>query len=341
MTSTRITVNIEQTHRMGQGLVELGWKGSRHTTLNAGIPAGISNDETIDYLFFTSMLLFDFKSAETTLPDGKYIKGTDVFLYLAKCAGEKKHGFWSAANLAQMSDEDYLSAFSLKGDPACPGISRMDERIRLLRDAATVLLERWGGVSSKLLSAHPRLREGEQDSGGLLDTFLQSFKGYSDPLFKKVFVFLKALDATGLWQPRDPENILMPIDYHLIRLALRNGTVTVHDSRLAARLREGATASEADEHDLRIAIMDAYHEIIHSSGLSVYLVDEIFWLVGRSCCHYKRPPRCAACDFTDCTLQPSFDYACPGKCPLTAVCLGAEDEAFRTLTEPNIMTIHY
>ncbi len=36
-------------------------------------------------------------------------------------------------------------------------------------------------------------------------------------------MFLKALYATGLWQPLDPENILMPIDYRVIRLSLRNG----------------------------------------------------------------------------------------------------------------------
>lgn len=341
MTTPHITVNTEQARHMGQRLLELGWKSAGYATLNAALPSGSDRRAALDYFFFTSMLLFDFKNVETTLPDGRYIKGTDVFFYLAKRAGETYPGFWSAATLARLTDADYLRAFSLTGDPKHPTMPRMDERITILRDAARQLLDQWGSSVSNLLEAHPYLRSAQSSPSGLLDTLLASFKGYSDPLFKKVFVFLKAADVLNLWQPRDPENILMPVDYHVIRLALRNGTVTVHDEALAARLRGNEPVSAEDEQALREVVMEAYHELIRSSGLSVYFVDEVFWLVGRSCCHYKRPPRCTACDYSDCTVQPAFTYDCPGKCPLATTCLGAQDDAYRSLLEPNITTIHY
>lgn len=337
--TVRISVNHEQARRMGAHLVTLGWKGAGYDTINDALPDGCSDKQAIDYFFFTSMLLFDFKNIETTLPDGTYLKGTNVFFHLAKHAVEIRPDFWSAAALVAMSDADYRRAFSLERDPKHPTMSRMGERIALLRDAAAVLLSRWDGSVSRLLESRPRLRA--ENDAGLLATVRDAFKGYDDPLYKKQFVFLKALDVTGRWQPQDPENAQIPVDYHVIRLALRNGIVTVQDEALAAALRDNLPCSSEDEQVLREAIMTAYDVMIQSAGLSVYFVDEVFWLIGRSCCHYARPPRCSTCDYTDCTVQPAFGYACPGKCPLAAACRGASDEQFRSLLEPNVVTTYY
>lgn len=341
MSASRIAVNTDQTRRIGQNLLALNWQSAGYDTLNAALPSSATDEQAIDYFFFTSMLLFDFKNVEATLSDGRYIKGTNVFFHLAKHAGENTPGFWSAAFLANASDDELRCAFSLSDNPAQPALPRVEERIALLRDAAAVLMRDWNGRVTELLTARPTLRPDSNHPTGLLDTLLTSFQGYSDPLFKKVFVFLKALDVTNRWKPLDPSNVLMPVDYHVIRLALRNGTVTVHDKALAAQLRGNAPVSETDELALREAVMQAYHNLIHYSGLSVYFVDEIFWLIGRSCCHYSRPPRCTTCDYSDCSVQPAFNYACPAKCPLSASCLGAQDEYFSSLLEPNIVTIHY
>ena len=341
MSATRIAVNIDQTHRIGHNLMTLDWKSAGYNTLNAALPPSATDEQAIDYFFFTSMLLFDFKNVEATLADGRYIKGTDVFFHLAKRAGETSPNFWSASAIANASDDDLARAFSLTNDPTQPALPRVHERVALLRDAAHVLLRDWDGRVINLLEQRPSLRPDAAHQHGLLDTLVASFKGYSDPLFKKVFVFLKALDVTGRWQPLDPANVLMPVDYHVIRLALRNGTITINDDALAEQLRSHTPVSQADELALREAVMDAYQQMIQHSGLSVYFVDEIFWLIGRSCCHYNRPPRCTTCDYSDCSVQPAFNYQCPGKCPLAATCLGAQDERYSSLLEPNIITIHY
>jgi hypothetical protein len=336
----RISVNNQQAQKMGRRLVELNWKSAGYDALNAAVPSGTSRQARIDYFFFTSMLLFDFKNVVATLADGRALKGTDVFFYLARRAEEEQPGFWSAAALSQLSQEDLNRAFSLNRDPSQPDLPRLDERFDLLRDAALMLNERWEGSAAHLLDAHPYLRPVGEEVG-LLYILLTSFRGYNDPLFKKVFVLLKALDVLGIWSPLDPQHVQMPVDYHVIRLALRNGTVTVHDAALAEKLRQNQPITAEEEQDIRQVVMEAYHEMIASSGLSVYFVDEVFWLVGRSCCHYARPPRCTTCDFTDCGVQPAFSYTCAGFCPLAAACLGAKDQAYTSLLEPNVVTTYY
>lgn len=335
---TTISVNSVQARRMGERLVQLGWRSS-HSNLVAALPTGSSPEQAIDYFFFTSMLLFDFKHMRAVLPEGMPIKGTDLFYHLAKRAGERQPAFWTAAFLANLGREGFYRAFSLSNDAAQPSVSRMDERYAMIQEAAQVLLDRYGGSSMGLLQRHPALRAAEGQ--GLLEVIGRTFTGYQDPLHKKFFVFLKALAAANLWQPNDPQNLMMPIDYHVIRLALRNGIVTVHDQALAQKLRSAAPATPDEEHAIREAVMAAFQEMIEASRLSVFLIDEIYWLVGRSCCDYSRLPRCKTCDFTDCTVQPAFGYTCPGNCPLAADCLGAGDDAYSSLLEPNIVTTYY
>jgi hypothetical protein len=124
-------------------------------------------------------------------------------------------------------------------------------------------------------------------------------------------------------------------------MALRTGMVTVSDADLAEQLRSQSPASEDDDWEIRDVIKHAYKELEQGSGIDVFMLDEIFWTIGRSCCHYARPPRCASCDFTDCSVMKSFDYDCPGRCPLATTCLGARDELYRGLFEPRLVTTYY
>ncbi|MCC6905689.1 MAG: hypothetical protein IT326_07590 [Anaerolineae bacterium] len=341
MASPAISVNVEQARRMAERFVQLGWQRQDNARPAREEPPAASTDHLIDYFFYTSMLLFDFKNMEHTYPDGTYIKGTDVFIALCQRAMHRNPDWFTAQNFAALSDEDYLRAFSFSDDPSKPDVIRMPERIAVLRDAAKLLLGRYGGKASGMLAEHPTLRH-DPTTGkpGLLDV-IRDFRGFDDPLYKKVFVFLKSLDIRDIWKPADPENVMMPVDYHVIRMALRNGVVTVHDEVLAQKLREAAPATLEEEQLVREATLEACHQMVKFSGLTTYFIDDIYWLVGRSCCHYNRPPRCGACDFSDCSVQPAMGYTCPGKCPLATHCLGATDEAYKTLLEPAIVTQYY
>ena len=334
-----LTVNVEQARQMAARMKELGWP--ERNRQSQGDDPELAQERLIDYYFYTSMLLFDFKGMEHTFPDGTYIKGTDVFTYLARRAAEENPDFWTAEHLIRMSDEDYMRAFSLDRDPTSPDVIRMPERIALLRDAAAVLLRDWEGSAAHMVDSHQRLADDEKFGvQGILSTF-DTFEGYRDPLYKKAFVFLKILDARGIWRPADPENIMIPVDYHVTRMALRNGIVDVNDPALAEKLRNQEEATWDEQQQIRSVVLEACQTMARESGLSIYFIDDVYFLVGRSCCHYARPPRCTSCDFTDCTVQPGFDYTCPGKCPLATHCLGAQEEERRTLLEPNIVTQYY
>jgi len=175
------------------------------------------------------------------------------------------------------------------GDPAHTLINRAEERVAILRDLAQRLLRDYQGPTLTLLAACEGQLQTPEGSG-FLDR-LSKIEGYNDRHFKKAFVLLKFLGALDLWRSQDTENLFIPVGYHLIRMALRTGMVTVTDSELAEQLHERSSASEAGDWKIRQVAKHAYKVLEERSEIGVFLLDEIFWTVGCSCCHYDRPTR--------------------------------------------------
>lgn len=333
----RLEINREQVERLGRRLLELSWTPAGFATFEAAMPTR-EPARLADFFFFNSALLFDFYGLETEL-DGQYVKGSDLFFAFAKRKVGQDPEFFSAARLADLGVSEYQALYALDGNPAHTLINRAEERAAILRDLAQGLLRDYGGSSLALLAAcEHRLHTPQGD--GLLDR-LAKFIGYADPHFKKAFVLLKALVGLNLWHADDGEHLFIPVDYHLIRMALRTGIVTVTDPGLAEQLHTRSPASQADDWEIREVVKRAYKALEEGSGIDVFVLDEVFWTIGRSCCHYARPPRCTSCDFTDCSVMKSFDYACPGRCPLATTCLGARHEQYRTFFEPRLVTTYY
>jgi hypothetical protein len=40
-------------------------------------------------------------------------------------------------------------------------------------------------------------------------------------------------------------------------------------------------------------------------------------------------------------VMKSFDFNCPGRCPLATTCLGAREELYRGFFEPRLVTTYY
>jgi hypothetical protein len=333
----RLEINRKQMERLGERLVELNWTSTGFATLETAMPTH-QPAQLADFFFFNSALLFDFYGLETEL-DGQYVKGSDLFFAFARRRAEQNPDFFSASRMARLTVAEYQALYAPDGDPAHTLINRAEERVAILRDLARGLLRDYGGSTLTLLAACDN-RLHAADGTGLLDR-LSQFEGYEDPHFKKAFVLLKFLDRLGLWQTQDAENLFIPVDYHLIRMALRTGIVSVTDTDLAEQLRGRSPSTEADDREIREVVKRAYKALEQHSGIDVFILDELFWTVGRSCCHYARPTRCANCDFTDCSVMKSFDYRCPGCCPLATTCLGAHDEFYRGFFEPSLVTTHY
>ena len=338
----RLKVNHRQTDSMAQHLVHLNWSSTGFPVLENAVHTD-NSARLADFFYFNSALLFDFYGLQGEV-GGQLVKGSDLFLSLAGRKEERDPGFFSAARMADLSLDEYRAMYALDGKPENSLISRPEERVRILRELGQGLLKQYGGGSDvylfvqMLADCNQRLQS--VDNAGFLD-WLSQFEGYSDPHHKKAFVLLKVLDRLDLFHPQDRENLYIPVDYHLIRMALRTGLVDVTDEGLARQLSSRQEASQPDDDEIRQVVKLAYKELETQSRIDVFVLDEIFWTIGRSCCHYSRPTRCETCDFTDCTVMKSFDYVCPGRCPLNSICLGAHDEAYRGLFEPNIVTTYY
>jgi len=339
----RLEVNRQQAESIGRRLVELNWNSTGFATFDAAAPVPASDPRDArqalaDFFFYNSALLFDFYGLEAEL-DGEYVKGSDLFFAFARRKAQEDKDFFTAARLAELTVSDYQASYALDGDPEHTLINRAQERVAILRDLARGLLRDYRGSTLTLLAACDNRLQTPEGSG-LLDR-LSKFQGYNDPHFKKAFVFLKVLAELDLWHAEDRENLFIPVDYHLIRMALRTGIVRVTDPDLADQLHTRSPATDADDWEIREVVKHAYKVIEERSSIDVFVLDEIFWTIGRSCCHYDRAPRCATCDFTDCSVMKSFDYQCPGRCPLATTCLGARDELYRTLFEPRLVTTFY
>ncbi len=167
-----------------------------------------------------------------------------------------------------MSIPEYQAAYAPDGDPAHTLINDAEERVAILRDLAQHLLRDYQGSTLTLLAAcEGRLQTPE--GSGLLDR-LSKFEGSDDRHFK-AFVLWKFLGALDLWRTQDSENLFIPGDYHLNRVALRTGMITVTDAELAEQLHEQSPASKADDWELREVAKRAYKLLEEGSEIDVFL----------------------------------------------------------------------
>jgi hypothetical protein len=332
-----VTVDESRCAQLALRLRELDLHAARYATIEGALP-GLRPPQLREYYFFLCALLFDFKGMRAELHGKEYL-GSDLFFALAEREVRRDPHAFAAERMARITAQDFDTIFSVDRDPTRPSTPRGAARARLLRETAAALQDRYGGsLESLLLQAGGYLRR--EDGKGLLDA-LSVLPGYLDPHLKKAFVLLKIWQRLGLWEARDKANLFIPVDYHLLRVALRSGMVRVEAPAWQQRLRDKAAAAVEEEEQIRAAVKRAYKRVEELSGIDVFTLDELFWTLGRSCCHHDRAARCAACDRTYCSVTRSFDYACPGRCPLSSVCAGARDPAHRALFEPMIETVYY
>ncbi len=323
--------------RVAARLRGLDLRTASYATVEGALPP-LDAPQLREYYFFLCTLLFDFKGMAGVL-GGKQYLGSDLFFALALRAVLKDPQAFAVQRMAKIDTAQFDAILSLDGNPSHPATPRGAERARLLRETAQALLQRYGGSLERLVHDSKGLLR-RDDGRGLLDV-LGDMPGYSDPHLKKAFVLLKIWQRLGLWEARDRHNLFIPVDYHLLRVALRSGMVQVEDAEWRQRLRDKAEATVSEEEHIRAAAKQAYKRVEQLSGIDVFTLDEIIWTLGRSCCHHDRQPRCDACDRTCCSVMQSFVYACPGRCPLTGACRGSGDTAYRALFEPALETTYY
>ncbi len=267
--------------------------------------------------------------------DGVELTGAELLWALAKRRFILDQQFFSPAHLSKVTINEIRELFRSHGLV----VSGPRDRARLLRDCAQKLERYYDGSVLNLIRASQDylLRRGGR---GLLQ-LLKPFEAYSDPLNKKSFLLVKFLVRRGYLRPKDPENLHVPIDNVVQRLALRTGILQLIDHKLERKIKVGAPIPPVEETALRQLTSRAFDRVGEALGMPATYLDDILWEFGRVHCRVPIP----TCD----ALPPRYQrrpyrmiVSGPiGECPFGAGCKGYNMPEIWELKEPNIKTIFY
>lgn len=232
------------------------------------------------------------KPYEACLENGCY-HGADLLYRLGMKMFKENPDFFNPENLSRISIDDVKKWLSI-GE-----ISPPDPEIRayLLRDLGVKLVKLYGGSVEELIRSSNNRLKGENGREGLLD-LLKLFRAYEDPVEKKSLLFAKFIIGRGLFKPID--QLDLPIDNHLTRIALRLGFVMVSGD-LWNKIKSGIEVDREEDVMLRLFVRRAYRELSVKSKIDPRLLDDHLWLMGRRIC-IRDKPLCRKCLFKNICL---------------------------------------
>jgi hypothetical protein len=325
-------------------LINLRFKPFDYLNPHLDPPAGTSSELIADFYFFT--VAIDHRTSSPSgiafegALDGRFFHGADLLYALAIRKFKEDRDFFTAEKMAQISSEAVTNWLSLATDGKRTVIYNPGERAELLRDLGQKLLELGYKLSLELIKrcAGYLIRP---EGTGLLQ-LLSNFKAYSDPVNKKSFLWIKFLTGRGLLQVQDLDNLAVPVDNHLTRIALRTGIINVKDEEIKNRLRLEQSFSLSEDLKIREAVRSAYKEILKYKKLRFNELDDFFWVLGRTHCIHSKNPLCQNYDHNPaCQLMVELKLNCQHQCPLAPICRGFKEDSFQALLEPNIRTFFY
>jgi hypothetical protein len=252
-------------------------------------PRGDSVESVMRYLFF--MVAIDHRTSRyRPFEDyvlGEMFHGADLLYRLGKLKYDEDPEFFSPTRMSRITAGEVSKWLSTPS-----GVTIWDPEVRaeLLRDTATKLLKYFDGSVSRLISKcegyirHPR--------GAGLGSLIKIFKAYSDPVEKKMFLFVKFLSRRGLASFKDRHNIEVPVDNHLTRIALRLKIVEPSKD-LEVKILSRVPVSETEDVEIRRTVRYAYKLVSKLSGIEPDILDDFLWTFGRKFCKREQP----ACEY--------------------------------------------
>ncbi len=306
-------------------------------------PKQASQELVADFYFF--IVSIDYRTATANQHfegkiQGRFFHGADLLYALAIQKLREDPTFFTAENMQQISDDAVIDWLSLLDKGKRVVIYKPFERAELLRDAAKVLI-RLGYNSSLNMINQCEGYLVRSDGKGLLQ-ILENFKAYGDPVSKKSFLWIKFLTGRGLLDVQDVENLNVPVDNHLARIALRSGMIDIKDEEIRNCLQTEFPFTLPDDLKLREMVRAAFRQIQEYKKLNFSELDDFFWVLGRTHCIHSKDPLCKDYDHDpECQLMMELKIDCQQKCPLALCCRGFREESYRKLFEPHIRTFFY
>ncbi|MCF4123880.1 hypothetical protein [Methylobacterium sp. SyP6R] len=235
----------------------------------------------------------------------------------------------SAAYLANVTARDISRWF---GTYHRPERLRAQERASLLRDLGTSLLRIWNGDIAKMLDDTEFNIQGSRGFLAQLDKF-EAFR--EDPLRKKSNVIVHDLVRDKLVPFKDENSISPAIDYHIMRMYLRNGRVYPLHHETMLLLKGDSTPRPRLVKLLRQAVSEALSLTAFYAGMSIPQVNGLEWEIGREKCD-RISPQCQIVGQLD-----EGQFINKSICIYSEFCRAYSDPNFLSLREPDLKKSFY
>jgi hypothetical protein len=185
-----------------------------------------------------------------------------------------------------------------------------EERAAIVREFCSTLTAEFEGKISKLLeeSFHSVIR---------LRNNLDVFSAFSeDPLRKKSNILIQMLSRRKLADFSDTDNINPAIDYHLVRLLLRNGRTKIDDEKLMKKIIAQKRITNKEDELIRKETAKAFRISAKEGLKTIPLENWIEWNIARKFCVRDEP----LCVTVENPLKDVLEFGFNGKCPLYDAC---------------------
>jgi len=214
-------------------------------------------------------------------------------------------------------------------------LDRLEERASFIIDISKMLKVHYNGRISDLITLSDNHLI---NNGNGIYELLEKFEAFSDPSRKKSTVFIKVSMDSGVLKLKDPINLIPMMDYHMMRVLMRMGCVEV-DDELRQKLIDH-TKLESDK-DIRDACIEAQILIAKMGDLIPIKMNDVFWPLGRSCCHEVTLCHDKHCKKDPCTFAKTVQLDSHKECIFENVCKAAKDKTYRMIWQPIVDTHFY
>ncbi|MEX2690042.1 MAG: hypothetical protein Q6351_006930 [Candidatus Njordarchaeum guaymaensis] len=276
--------------------------------------------------FFIFMVAIDHRTSHKGMRfegfiDGKFYHGSDLLYRLGMIKYLEDPEFFSPSRMAKINESDIKNWLSLGKNS---NIKIWDPKIRtyLLQDVGEKILKLYNGkVMNVISSSRGHLR----NLGYGFIEHLKVFSAFQDPVEKKPFLLAKFLSRRGILNIKDPENIHVPVDNHLIRIAIRFGLIDPIASTEKLFTSWGnKEISWTDDIIIRLQIRRAYRMVADYSRVNPFILDDLLWSLGRDICIWSNP----LCDKGRTKILEGQG------CPFRHACLGYSEGRRKYWNEP-------
>lgn len=209
--------------------------------------------------------------------DGRFFHGSELLFMTAERAARRDPALFTAADMADFDTAAADRVFAAD-DGTLP--TDVDGRAAAMRDLARAL----GPAGIDRLAASTTL----SGPDGLIAR-LALLPGFGDAHAKKANLLAKTWMREGVWQPRDPQALALPVDHVVMTMALRSGLLRPADPATRDGIAAGVLLPADVLESLRAATGPAYAAVAEAAGLPLADLDDLVWSYGRKALREPTP----------------------------------------------------